>query len=131
MHRWIDHIAEVELQVEADSPGRVVGEALDAVRELLGEPSEEEPVVLERIEVDARDRPALLAGWLEELVFLAESRQLLCVGIVDLEVEANAIRATVEARPGAPRHLIKAVTYHRLRFERSGDRWVAGAVLDV
>ncbi len=131
MHRWIDHTAEVELRIEADSPEAVVREALEAASELLGEPDESREVVLERVAVEARDRPALLAAWLEELVFLAETRRLVCERLRDVVVEELALSATVEARPGEPRHLIKAVTYHGLRFEPAERGWLATAVLDV
>lgn len=131
MHRWIEHTAEVELVIDAESEHAVFGEALIAVSELLGRPVAGERSLRQPIELTARDRPALLAAWLEELVFLSEVRGLICERLVELELDGWALRATVEARPGIARHLVKAVTYHRLRFERAGDRWIAGAVLDV
>ncbi len=131
MHRWIDHTAEIELRIEADSPEAVVHEALTAVSELLGEADQSEAVVLERIVVEAGDRPALLAAWLEELAFFAETRGLVCERLEELVLGEAALHATVAARPGEARHLIKAVTYHGLRFEPCGGRWLASAVLDV
>ena len=131
MHRWIEHTAEIELAIDADSEAAVYGEALRAVGELLGRASAAAPPVRRPIELTARDRPALLAAWLEELVFLSETSGLICERLVELDLAESALRAAVEARPGTPRHLVKAVTYHRLRFERVGDRWIAGAVLDV
>lgn len=130
-HRWVEHTAEVELRVEAGSPEAVLREALAGIAELLGEPDGEGRSVSERIELTATDRPALLAGWLEELVFLAETRGLICERVEALEVGEDSLRATVELRQGVPSHLVKAVTYHGLRFEREGERWVACAVLDV
>lgn len=130
-HRWIDHTAEVELRIEAGSAEAVLREALAAVAELLGEPDATRPPVSERIELTAPDRPALLAGWVEELAFLAETRGLICEGVEELEAGEDTLRATVELRPGEAAHLVKAVTYHGLRFEREGKRWVAAAVLDV
>jgi SHS2 domain-containing protein len=131
MYRWIDHVSEVELRIEADSPEAVISEALEAVSELLGDPDENQGTVHERVALEAPDRPALLAAWLEELAFLAETRGLICERLVALEVGDAALEATVEARRGAPRHLVKAVTYHGLRFAPSGEGWVASAMLDV
>ena len=131
MYRWIDHTAEVELVVEAESEAAVYGEALTAVAELLGRPDPDGPPVRRAIELAERDRPALLAAWLEELVFMSEAHGLICARLVDIELADGAVRAAVEARPGAALHLVKAITYHRLRFERTEDRWIAGAVLDV
>jgi SHS2 domain-containing protein len=130
-HRWIDHTAEVELRIEAGSPEAVLREALAAVAELLGEPNRRRETVSERIALTAVDRPALLAAWVEELAFLAETRGLVCERVEALEAGEDSLRAKVELRPGEAAHLVKGVTYHGLRFEREGERWVAAAVLDV
>jgi SHS2 domain-containing protein len=130
-HRWVDHTAEVELRIEAGSPEAVLGEALAAVAELLGEPDRGKEAVSQQIELAAADRPALLAAWVEELAFLAETRDLICERVGSLEAGEDSLRARVELRPGEAAHLVKGVTYHGLRFEREGERWIAACVLDV
>ncbi len=131
MHEWIEHTSEVELRIEGDSPEAVLREAVEAVSELLGEPDPGAAPVSERIELEASDRPALLAAWLEELAFLAETRGLICERSGELEAGEDRLRATVELRPGEPAHLVKAVTYHGLRFEPAGRAWLGSAILDV
>jgi SHS2 domain-containing protein len=51
--------------------------------------------------------------------------------IAELALDSEGLEATVEGRLAEPRHLVKAVTYHRLEFGPNGDRWRATAVLDV
>ena len=131
MFEWVDHTAEVELRIEAGSEDEVYGEAARALTELLGEPAHEATIETVPVELEAPDRAALLAAWVEELVFLAETRGLLPRRLAAIEAGAERLRATLEARAGTPRHLVKAVTYHGLRFERTGGRWVAALVLDV
>lgn len=130
MYRWADHIGELELRVEADDEAGVFVDSLRALGELLGD---EDAGDSETVDVAAAggDRARLLAAWLEELAFLAESQGLVPVEAHDLVLEPTAVRARVVARRGSPPHLVKAVTYHRLAFERSGDRWCAVVVLDV
>ena len=129
-YRWVDHTAEVELEIEAASERAVLGEAVRAVAELLGlqRPSGQER---RTVAVEAGDRPALLAGWIEELAFLAESEGFVAGRLLDVELASNGLRATVAGTIGEPPPLIKAVTYHRLAFERRGDGYVARVVLDV
>jgi SHS2 domain-containing protein len=79
----------------------------------------------------APDRPALLAAWLEELVFLAETEGFVATRIVDLALTADRVDATVAGFVGNPPPLVKAITYHRLRFDRHGSGYIAGVVLDV
>ena len=135
MYRWVEHTAELELQVEAQTEEKVFAEAGEALATLLGEP---EPGPGERREVEASgsDRAALLAEWLNELVYLADEG-FLTERVVALELSevsdgnGHRIRAEVEGRPGTPRSLVKAVTYHRLQLERDGVGWCGRVVLDV
>jgi SHS2 domain-containing protein len=48
-----------------------------------------------------------------------------------LELAGTRLVAIVEGHSGAASGLVKGVTYHRLRFERSPAGWKAGLVLDV
>jgi SHS2 domain-containing protein len=129
MYRWVDHTGEIELAIEADSERAVFADALAALVDLLGiEGDAAEPRV---IEVTAPDRSALLAAWLEELVFLIDTQGFEPIALTDLELSPDSARAVVEGRLGEPPPLIKAVTYHRLAFEPSGAGYRATVVLDV
>ena len=140
-YRWADHTAEVELEIEAASEREVLEEALRALAELLGiaasgdvrrsvtaTPSGD---VRRSVTVTASDRPALLAGWIEELAFLAESEGFVATQLLDLDLAPDRIEATVAGFLDEPPPLVKAVTYHRLAFDRSGDGYVARVILDV
>ena len=135
MHRFVEHTAELQLELDAPTAAGVFAEAFAALRELLGAdgaPGGGEPVDV-RVEVAAGDAPALLADWLGELVFVAERDALVLGELRDLDVDLSALRAagTVRGRRGAPPPLVKAVTYHELRLERAGGRWHGRVVLDV
>ncbi len=135
MYRWIDHTAELELEVRAASEADVLAEALTAMGELLAEGAEaglgHGPATSRRLVIQAGTRPVLFAEWLSELAFLAETEGLVPERIAELELDAERLEATVEGRLAEPPHLVKAVTYHRLEFEPNGDGWRATAVLDV
>ena len=141
MYRWLDHTAELELELEAASEHEVLSDALDALRELLV--GNETPVSsqswrghadeIERraVRATASDRPALLAAWLEELVFLAESEGFIPVAVERLSLEHCALSAMVAGHFEEARPLVKAVTYHRLQFEPSERGYRARVVFDV
>jgi SHS2 domain-containing protein len=128
VYRWIDHTAELEVEIEAPSEEDVFREAAAALAELLGEG---EPAGTRTVDVEARDRAAQLAAFVDELVFLAESEALVPAGVTSVALEESRARAEVEVARGDPPHLVKAVTYHRLAFEPHGDGYRAVAVLDV
>ena len=128
--RWVDHTSELELEIEAASEADVFAEALTALAELLSDEPEGEPV-RRPVSAEARDRPALLAAWLEELVFLAESQGFEPRAVESLTLTGDSVKATVTGSLGAPPPLVKAITYHRLAFGPTEDGYSATVVLDV
>ena len=138
VYRWVDHTAEVELALEGACEREVFAAALAALAELLGfppekgrhEPEEQRTVTVAQGQPDG-DRAALLVGWLEELVFLAESQGFVATRLLDLELTPAGLGARVGGLIDAPPPLVKAVTLHRLMFEPRGEGYVARVVLDV
>jgi len=93
MYRWVDHTAELELAIEAASERDVLADALAALAELLGVGGGGAQAAARRsLSVHATDRPALLAAWLEELVFLAESQGFVATRVVSLELDDSGWR---------------------------------------
>lgn len=130
MFRWVDHTAELELEIEAPSEDAVFEDALAAFAELAGDA--DGPSVTREVEVEAPDRALLLVEWLSELVYLSETEELVAERLSSLDLAGTRLRATVEGRRGEPRHLVKAVTLHRLELRRDAKvGWRARVVLDV
>jgi len=128
--RWIEHTAELELELESATLEGVFADALAALAELLEDDTTGRPGFREVI-ATAADRPALLAAWLEELVFLAETEGFVPEAVDGLELRAGEVRARIRGRLGDPPHLVKAVTYHTLELDRTDGGWRGRAVLDV
>ena len=118
------------MEIEASTEEAVFRDALGAVSELLAGDDAGEQVWRE-VRVDGRERAALLVGWVDELVYLAETEDLVAEDAERVELSGGGLVATVRCRRGSPRQLIKAATYHRLVFERSGQGFRATVVLDV
>lgn len=133
VYRWVEHTSELELEIEAETEQAVYGEALAALAELFdeGDDGGAAPAATREIAVEAPERARLLAAFLGELAFLAETERFVPETLVRLSADGRRLRATVRGRAGDPRRLVKAVTYHRLRFEAAGAGWRATAVLDV
>lgn len=136
-YRWVDHTAEVELEIQAASEREVFEDALRALAELLaGEGGSDAGArspgtIVREVEAGAADRPALLAAWIEELAFLAESEGFVATRVESIGLSDRSIRATVAGVVDEPPPLVKAVTYHRLAFEPRGSGYLARVVLDV
>ena len=131
--RWVEHTAELGLELEAASREAVFAEGFAAMAELLGEGAEAGgEAVAEAVAVEASDGATLLADWLAELAYLAETRGLVPERLAELAVADAALTAVVHGRTAHPDHLVKAVTYHGLSLERgSGGSWGGTVVFDV
>jgi SHS2 domain-containing protein len=130
MYRWVDHTGELELEIEAPDERTVFEDAAAALRELMEDDSREADESRE-LDLAAPDRATLLAEYLSELLFYAETEDFVPVELGRLERDGGRLRATVHGHRGRPPHLVKAVTYHRLRFDRTAEGWHASVVLDV
>jgi SHS2 domain-containing protein len=131
-YRWGEHVGELELAIEAGSEHEVFADATRAFGELLTE-DDEPPAAPQSHGVSARahDRAALLAEYLEELIFLAETEGFVPRELERLELAGDALQARVGGDRGEPPHLVKAVTRHRLAFEPAERGWRANVLLDV
>jgi SHS2 domain-containing protein len=130
MYRWVEHTSELELAIEAPTEEEVLADALAAFIELAGAPGDG-PAQARELDLAAPDRAQLLADWLGELAFLAEVDGFVPERARALILDGPRLRALVDGRRGTPAHLVKAVTWHRLRFEPGGPGWQATVVLDV
>lgn len=128
MYEWRSHTAEVELYVEAASEEQVFAEAACALGRLI-ERSRGGDRATHELELEGRDRAALLVDLLEELIYLADTE-----GFVPdrAEVEVGeALRVRLEGRRTEIEPLVKAATYHGLELARHDETWQARVVLDV
>lgn len=130
MYRWLEHTGEAALELWARSLEEVFADALAAVAELLAD-GLAGPTVEREVAAAAPDDAALLADWLSELLFLAETESFVPERIERIEFTDHAVRATVAGHLGRPSPLVKAVTYHGLIVEPSEGGWRARVVLDV
>jgi SHS2 domain-containing protein len=130
MYRWVDHTGELELEIEAPDERAVFADAVAALRELMEDDSRETGETRE-LDIAAADRATLLAECLGELIFYAETEDFVPIELGRFELGATRLSTTVHGHRGRPPHLVKAVTYHRLAFDRSAGGWRATVVLDV
>lgn len=131
----LEHTADIGLRLTGDSPEEVLEAAAEGLATLQGAwfpgGGNERPV-----EVTAGDLPGLLVAWLDELLYLQESRDAVIGGVSVDRVEDGRLRGTVRLAPRGDRNLesvgVKAATLHRVRFERKPNgAWSADVYLDV
>jgi SHS2 domain-containing protein len=134
MYRWAEHIGELALELEAATEEAVYTDAVRAMAELLAGDDAADPgtpPVVRELALQAPDRARLLAELLGELAFMAEIEGFVPSALDRVAAGDRALEASVRGRIGDPPHLVKAVTYHRLAFDRAPGGWRASVILDV
>jgi len=129
VHEWREHTAELELFVRAPTPEDVFGEAAHAFGRLVELVAKGE-AVQRRVAVEGRDYASLLVGFLEELIYLADTDSFV-PDQTRTELVEGGLSATLEGRLTEIQPIVKAATYHRLEFRERDGAWEARVVLDV
>lgn len=132
--RFVDHTSEVGIEATGGSLEEAFAAAGEGVADLLGAwfPGEGEP---RAVQVEAPDRQALLATWVDELLYLHESGDLVFGGIHVRRVWEGSLDAVVSVASRGNRRLegvgVKAATYHGLAVAGDDDTWTVRVFVDV
>jgi SHS2 domain-containing protein len=131
-HHFVEHTSEVELRLHAATLSGLFVQAGRALAELMLEEAPGAETVIERVVVTAPDRAALLAAWIDELVFRAETRKAVFTRFLVERIDDRELAAEIRgvAEP-VIKTAVKAATFHGLRVEEEDGRWVAAVILDV
>jgi len=137
-HRFLDHTADLAVELAAPSLPALFAEALLAFTEAITEPALVAERQTYRFELAAASPDLLLVDWLGELLYAFETDDLLFRRAeIILEETPGGLHLTAEAHgePRGERHpikvLIKAVTYHGLEVAHTEEGWRARLVFDI
>lgn len=131
----LDHTADTGIEAQAASFPALIQELATGMFALMArvEPCRSDESIT--IEVSAPTKEDLVVEVLSELLYEAEVEDLVLCDFRSRSISSHRIR--VEAR-GVPTSEIevmgppvKAVTYHHLTVEKTGDRWLGRVYFDV
>ena len=88
------------------------------------------------VKVEAADRETLLVAWLNEMLYLYETREFVMADCSILTLTDTALSAEIWGESiDRERHLmlghVKAVTYHLLQVRTTPEGWQGQVVVDV
>jgi SHS2 domain-containing protein len=131
VYRFLDHTAELGLEIEAGSLEELLEEAARAFAELVAPGGSGEPA-RRRLTLAPLDEQTLLADWLNELLFLAETDGFVPQALARSEHTPAKLEAEVDGYLDEPRPLVKAATYHGLALRTSNEgNWTGRVLFDV
>jgi SHS2 domain-containing protein len=138
MYEVFDHTADIGLRIQAATLEELfVDSARGLFALIVNNPDDVRPK--ESVEVSLAgnkdELDYLFFDWLNELLFLFDSRQLLlsefAVRLSDAGVQATVHGERFDPARHRLEHELKAITYHGLKVEQIGEQWTAEVVLDI
>ncbi len=87
-----------------------------------------------KIKVQGKDNEALLYNFLEELLFLFDSKHFFLNKVKNIKIKNNKLTAEITGDNAENYEIhidIKAITYHEMFVKKQGNKWVVQVVLDV
>jgi SHS2 domain-containing protein len=136
MYETFEHTADLGLRVEApDLPGLFAeagrGLASMMVAHVEAVESREERMLT----IEGADPEYLLFDWLTELLYIFDSQRLLLTEF-QIQIDDRGLRAVCRGETLDPdlrlmNHEVKAITYHGLRVEQTGEGWRAEVIVDI
>jgi SHS2 domain-containing protein len=132
-HELADHISELHLRVHAGSLEALLAEAGRALAGLqLGGTPGAPSGPWREIDLRAADQAGLLAEWLNELIYLADTDRWVATEFEFTHTGECSVRARARGVPmAASRGLVKAATLHGLRVAPVPGGYEGEVILDV
>ena len=136
MYETFAHTADMGLRVRARDLNSLYADAARGLFSMMVENLDQvRPVQRKVYQIAGDERDYLLLDWLNELLFTFDTERLLLAQF-DVHVQPSGLSATCHGEPLDTRrhrvdHEIKAITYHGLKVEQTGDGWLAEVIVDV
>lgn len=132
----VEHTADIGVRAWGRTREDVFREAARGMLSLVCDPREIGERETVEISVDAAAPDLLLVGWLNELLYQFEARQLLFADMEILEMGDTRLTARLTGERLDPdRHVmcggVKGATLHRLSLEPKDGGWEGFVILDV
>jgi len=133
---FIDHTADIGIVAYGTDMKHVFA---NAARGLFSIIIELDSVAIKKkldIQVTAPDREALLINWLNELIYLFETKEMLFNRfdinyLTDTRLRATGYGEKINLAKHELKTQVKAATYHMLKIEKNEGGWKAQVIFDV
>ena len=136
-YELIEHTADIGIRVRGKDLKELFRNTALVLFGLIAEKNEPAaPFKKEKLEIKlkADNHEELLVSWLNELLFLSATRELIFSGFWIRALTENSLKASVAGgnfRNYKIKSEIKAATYHGLKMEKALKGWKAEVIFDV
>lgn len=135
-HRLFEHTADMGIEASGDDLEDLFVHSALGLREMIFGESRAEPLEVRSVEISGDAEGELLVNWLNEILFLYETRGFFPDEFSIAEMKEGHLRGTIRGesfdpdRHGVERE-VKAVTYHQLQVEKTDNGWHTRILVDL
>jgi SHS2 domain-containing protein len=134
--RILEHTADVGFEAFGATREEVFVNCARALLHLIVDLETIAPRGEATLEVEGSDPAALLVNWLSELLYLHDAEGWVFSDFAVRSITDRSLAATARGEKFDPRRhqfkmLVKAITYHQLRLERTPEGWRAQVYVDI
>ena len=131
-YRFLPHTADIRFQAFGKSLKILFENSAYALTEIITE----DKIVLKkkhRIKIKAKDKEELLHNFLEEFLFLFETKGFILRKFDNIKIENNTLIADAvgDSEEHEIKNHVKAITYNDMFVKQDKYNWVAQVVVDV
>ncbi len=131
-----EHTADIGLVARGRTLEEVFIHAAEGLVDMMVDPRGLRDDMRLEVTVSAPDREALLVAWLNELLYLLDTRGLLPRRCRIIQMNETSLTAEVAGEIIDPqrhnvRRMVKAATYHGLHLVQTDGQWEARVILDL
>lgn len=134
-YKFIDDLtSDVMFEAYGKDLKEVFENAASALFSVICQCDKVEPKIKKEIVVEADDAKGLMIDWLQELIARVDIEELFFSKFEILEISETRLKANVygdEIKPELGETVVKAVTYHQFKFEKTEEGYVVRVVLDI
>ena len=128
----VEHTADLALRVYGGTLRQLFANAAYAKFSQVTDLKRIVPTLQREVEVEGIDYESLLVNWLNELLYLQDTRSEAYVDFEIHRLSRRRLQATVRgAQPEQIHTIIKAATYHDLSIHKSHGSYASTVVFDV
>ncbi len=138
-YELIEHTADIGIRVKGEDLEELFSNAALAMFDIIAEgksPSRQvtKPAIKNSINLKADSQDELFIDWLNELLSLSATKELIFFDFKIKKIKNNVLEAEVSGRNVKEYRVnseIKAATYHQLKIADTADGWQAEVIFDV
>jgi len=137
-YETFEHVADVGVRGYGATPEEAFAGGARAMFSVMVELERVEPLTGVEVECSAPEIETLFVEWLNELLFISDSRGMVFSEFeLEIREDGTALKGRAQGEElvpekHRPKTEVKAATYSQLKVEKTEDgRWVAQCIVDV